>query len=76
MTRKERVEVAIERGNVAGLLAIAEPGPCACLGARDGEPECVCRMNINQVCEAVSYAALKRGKLVRLPRKDTENETP
>jgi hypothetical protein len=35
------------------------------MGAKDDEPECVCRMNSRQVRGAVSLAALRRGKLVR-----------
>jgi hypothetical protein len=66
MTRKDRIDAAIERGDIAELLDIVEFGPCACGGSRDGEPLCVCKMSSKQVRDAVSYAALRRGKLVRL----------
>jgi hypothetical protein len=64
--RKELVDEAIARGDVDELLSLVESGPCACLGAGNGEPLCRCRMNAQQVLHAVAYAALKRGKLVRL----------
>ena len=64
--RREQTAAAIERGDVAELLRLAEGYRCACKGAVDGEPLCYCRMNSKQVREAVSLAALKRGKLVRL----------
>jgi len=66
MTRQERVAAMIERGDPAELLAAWAWGPCACLGPRDGEPKCKCRMTEKQIGNAVSVAALKRGKLVRL----------
>lgn len=65
MNRRERTQEIIERGDVAELLRLAEGYPCACMGAKDGEPECVCKMNSKQVREAVSLAGLRRGKLVR-----------
>lgn len=65
-SRKELTQEIIDRGDVAELLRLAEGYPCACMGAKDGEPECVCRMNSKQVREAVSLAALRRGDLVRL----------
>lgn len=68
MTRKEHVQTVIDKGDIAELLRLAEGYPCACLGARDGEPECFCRMNSKQVRDAISLAALQRGKLVRLSR--------
>jgi hypothetical protein len=64
--RRQQVDGAIARGDVAELLAIIEFGPCACLGARDGEPLCKCKMSARQVRNAVSYAGLRRGRLVRL----------
>jgi hypothetical protein len=48
------------------LLAIIEFTACACRGARDGEPLCQCKMSAQQVRKAVSYAGLRRGRLVRL----------
>ena len=65
-TRKERTQAIIDRGEIAELLRLAEGYPCACLGPRDGEPECVCKMNSKQVREAFSLAALRRGRLVPL----------
>lgn len=65
-TRKEKIEQAIERGDIAELTQLAEGHLCACMGPREGEPLCVCRMTSKQVRDAVSYYALKRGKLVRL----------
>jgi hypothetical protein len=75
MQRRQRTEQAIERGDVAELLSIVEFKPCACKGAEADEPLCCCRMSAKQVREAVSYAGLKRGKLVWLittPDKDRE----
>lgn len=66
MTRQERVQAAIDRGDVVELLALVEWQPCACKGARDGESLCSCKMSAKQVRDAVSYAALKHGKLIRL----------
>lgn len=66
MTRKEHTQAIIDRGDIAELLRLAEGYPCACMGAKDAEPECVCTMNSKQVRDAVSLAALRRGKLVRL----------
>lgn len=69
-TRKERGARAIQKflaeRDVQGLLKMIEGEPCACLGARDGEPHCVCLMNGAQARRAVSYAALKRGEIKRL----------
>jgi hypothetical protein len=66
MTRKERTQAIIDRGDAAELLRLAEGYPCACMGAKDGEPECVCVMNSRQVREQVSLAMLRHGKLVRI----------
>jgi hypothetical protein len=68
MTRKERTQEIIDRGDVAELLRLAEGYPCACIGAKDGEPECLCKMNSKQVRDAVSLLALRRGELIRLKR--------
>lgn len=68
-TRKKMIEEAIARGNVEELLRYAEGYPCACIGARDGEAECICRMNSKQVRASISLAALRRGKLVRTRRR-------
>lgn len=65
MTRKEQTQAIIDRGDVAELLRLADGYPCACMGAKDGEPECFCKMNSKQVREAVSLAGLRCGKLVR-----------
>jgi hypothetical protein len=67
VTRKEHTKAIIDRGDIPELLRLAEGYPCACMGAKDDEPECVCKMNSKQVRDAVSLAALRRGKLVRLP---------
>ncbi len=40
-----RVRELIAAGDVAGLRSIAYPGPCACLGPRDGQPLCPCGMD-------------------------------
>jgi hypothetical protein len=66
MSRRERVQQAIDRGDLAELLRLVEFGRCACVGAVDGEPLCRCRMSEKQVRDAVSYAALRRGRLMRL----------
>jgi len=68
-TRREKTEAAIERGNVDELLDIAQPQACACTGAESDEPLCRCRMSSKQVREAVSYAGLKRGRLLRIKKK-------
>lgn len=65
-TRKELCERMIERGNIDELLRTAEMPKCACMGARDGEPLCVCKMDSKQVRAAVSLAWLRRGRLVRI----------
>lgn len=65
-TRKEICQAVIDHGDIAELLRLAEGYPCACRGAVDNEPECYCQMNSKQVREAVSLAALKHGKLVKL----------
>jgi len=64
--REELVSLAIERGDVSELLGLVEFKRCACMGSVDNEPLCRCRMSAKQVRDAVSYYALKRGKLVRL----------
>lgn len=66
MTRKEKIDQAIERGDPAELLAIVEFPPCACRGAEGDDPLCRCRMSAKQVRDAVSYHALRRGELKRL----------
>lgn len=65
-TRRGRTESAIARGDAAELLALVEYPPCACRGAEGDEPLCRCEMTAKQVRDAVSYAALKRGRLKRL----------
>lgn len=67
MTRKEWCQKIINDGDVAELLKLAEGYPCACMGAKDGEPECFCKMNSTQIREAVSLAALRHGRLMHLP---------
>jgi hypothetical protein len=69
MTRKQDTQAAIDRGEIAELLRLAEGYPCACKGAVDDEPKCYCTMNSLQVREAVSLFGLKRGRLVRLKQK-------
>lgn len=56
----------IAKGDIDQLLYYAEGYPCACRGPVDDEPHCYCAMNSKQVRDAVSLAALRRGKLVRL----------
>jgi hypothetical protein len=68
VTRKDDTQRIIDRGDVAELLRLAEGYPCGCMGAKDDEPHCVCSMNSKQVRDAVSLAALKRGKLLRLTK--------
>jgi hypothetical protein len=63
-TRRERIEAILKRGDPSEILA-ALPGPCGCLGPRDGEPECVCRMTDKQIRSAVSVYALQHGKLLK-----------
>lgn len=76
MARRDNIAKAIERGDIAELLSIVEFPPCACLGARDGEPLCVCRMSAKQVRDAVSYYALRHGKLVRLASPSDQPKPP
>lgn len=66
LNRREQTQAAIERGSIPELLRLAEGYECACKGAQDGEPLCFCKMNSQQVRDAVSLAALRRGKVVRL----------
>jgi hypothetical protein len=64
--RRQQIDGAIARGDVAELLAIIEFTACACRGARDGEPLCECKMSAQQVRNAVSYAGLLLGRVIRL----------
>lgn len=64
--RAEKTKQAIERGEVAELLKLIEFPACACRGAEGDEPLCRCRMTAKQVQDAVSYYALRHGKLIRL----------
>jgi hypothetical protein len=67
MTRKEWCDkIIIADGDVKELLKLAEGYPCACMGAKDSEPECFCKMNSKQIRETFSLVALKRGQLIRL----------
>jgi hypothetical protein len=68
-TRQERTQEAIDRGDVAELLRLAVGERCACSGATDGEPQCACKMTSLQVRNAVSLAALRRGRLVRIAKR-------
>ncbi len=36
MTRKERTQVIIDRGDITELLRLSEGYPCACMGEVDG----------------------------------------
>lgn len=65
-SRKELVDEAIQRGDVAELTNLAEGRPCACRGPQGDEPLCPCRMTSREVRNAVSYYALKRGEIKRL----------
>ena len=66
-TRKEHIEEVIKRGNIDELLGFIEYC-CGCVGNVDGELFCSCEMTSRQIREAVSYAALKRGTLLRLSK--------
>lgn len=74
--RKRSVDEAIARGDVAELLSLVEWGLCGCMGPKYGEPKCRCIMTADQVRAAVSYAALKLGRLVRLSHATTTKDTP
>ena len=76
MTRRERVQQAIDRGDLAELRRLIEGYPCACQGAVDGEPLCSCKMNSLQVRNAVSYAWLRRGRLRRLKQPSAARSPP
>jgi len=68
--RKKLVAAVIERGDIVKLLYLAEgPSLCSCMGPRNGEPLCRCRMNSKEVRDAISYFALKRGKIIRLRKR-------
>lgn len=66
MTRRERVDAMISEGDVATLRYHVAEKWCGCMGAEGDEPLCRCEMTARQIREAVSYAALRRGVLVRL----------
>lgn len=66
MNRKESCQKIIDAGDIVELLRLAEGYACACKGPVDDEPECFCKMNSKQVRKAVSLAALRRGRLVRI----------
>lgn len=70
VNRQESIARIIAGGDVTALRSIVEGRPCACLGAVDGEELCRCKMNSKQVRDAVSYAGLKLGKLIRLKGKE------
>lgn len=71
-TRKERIALevlsCIDTNDVDKLKLYIEGNPqgCACTGPVDSEDLCRCRMTSRQVMSAVSYAALRRGKIVKL----------
>lgn len=69
MTRRERtqnkIDEALRLGDVAALLRIANPWPCACVGRHDGEKHCKCMMNSLQVRSQVSYFGLLNKRIVR-----------
>jgi hypothetical protein len=69
-TRKQHTQQIIDAGDIAALLRLADGYPCGCMGAQNGEPQCVCKMNSKQVRDSVSLAALRRGKLVLLKRSE------
>jgi hypothetical protein len=64
--REPEIERRIAAGDVAWLLRQAEGERCGCLGLENGEPRCPCQMTSLAVRNMVSYAALKRGKIVRI----------
>jgi hypothetical protein len=73
MVRRERVAAEIERliaaDDAAGILALVPAYRCACLGPREDEPKCPCEMTFDQVRASVSWAALQRGRIVKLKPK-------
>lgn len=64
--REPEIDRRIASGDLPWLIAQVEHGPCACFGPEDGEPFCPCKMTSKAVRDRVSYAALKRGKIVPL----------
>ncbi len=73
-----RISDLINADDVQGLLQAIEGHGCACLGPRDGEKLCPCRTNSLYVRGLVSYAALKRGRVVKLKlatTQETSNDT-
>lgn len=73
-TRKARIDAVIASGDIQILLELAEGRACACMGAEGDEPDCRCVMTSRQIRNAVSLAALQRGKLVRLLGGETDGE--
>jgi hypothetical protein len=67
--RQARVDELVEANEMERLLKMIEWGPCACLGKRpETDPLCNCKMWEKVARETASYAALKRGKIVRLKK--------
>lgn len=66
MTRKEKTEEILLRGNLEEIRSLFHP--CACVGCQEGEELCPCKMNEKEVREGISMFALNRGRLVRLKK--------
>ena len=66
--RQSAIDCRVEAGDLAWLIEQVEFGRCACLGPRNGDPLCPCKMMSKAVRNTVSYAALKRGKILKLKR--------
>jgi hypothetical protein len=63
--RQTRVQRIIDSGDIEKIKSLLT-GLCACVGPRNGEPLCPCRMTEKQIRDHISLFMLKRGKLVRL----------
>lgn len=61
------VHTALQHNDVPALAEMTFGRLCACLGARDGEPKCPCRMLADAARRQIVPFALRRGKIVRVP---------
>ena len=50
----------LDAGNYAGLMGWAQGRLCACLGPRDGDPDCPCRMRSAAARKVVPLVKLRK----------------
>jgi hypothetical protein len=56
----KRLRALIADAGVHKALSIFTPGACGCMGPRDGEPFCVCRMHMLAIDQLISITAKDR----------------